>query len=121
MQQKIRLSVLVLAFAASVAAHAATETIDSNLLAGLRARSIGPAGMSGRVAVIDAVESDPSTIWVGSASGGVWKSTDGGNTGQPMFDDQPVASIGALAIDQRNPDVVWVGTGEGNLRNSVSI
>ena len=121
MQQKIRLSVLVLAFAASVAAHAATETIDSNLLAGLRARSIGPAGMSGRVAVIDAVESDPSTIWVGSASGGVWKSTDGGNTWQPMFDDQPVASIGALAIDQRNPDVVWVGTGEGNLRNSVSI
>jgi photosystem II stability/assembly factor-like uncharacterized protein len=121
LQRKSLLSVFVLAFAASLAAHAAPAPIDPDLLAGLRARSIGPAGMSGRVAALDAVESDPSTIWVGAASGGVWKSTDGGNTWQPVFDDQPVAAIGALTINQANPDVVWVGTGEGNLRNSVSI
>jgi photosystem II stability/assembly factor-like uncharacterized protein len=121
LQRKSLLSVFVLAFAASLAAYAAPAPIDPDLLAGLRARSIGPAGMSGRVTAIDAVESDPSTIWVGAASGGVWKSSDGGNTWQPVFDDQPVASVGALTINQANPDVVWVGTGEGNLRNSVSI
>jgi hypothetical protein len=99
----------------------AAETLDPDLLAGLAARSIGPAAMSGRVAAIDVVESNPDVIYVGSASGGVWKSVNGGLTWKPVFDDQPVASIGAVAIHQANPDVVWVGTGEGNPRNSVSI
>ncbi|HBL25980.1 MAG TPA: hypothetical protein DD490_04005, partial [Acidobacteria bacterium] len=76
--------------------------------------------MSGRVTAVAAVASDPATVWVGAASGGIWKSADGGTTWTPVFDDQPVASIGALAIDPHNPDVVWVGTGEGNVRNSVS-
>jgi photosystem II stability/assembly factor-like uncharacterized protein len=57
---------------------------------------------------------------LGTATGGVWKSEDGGLTGRPIFDDQPVHSIGAVAVNQQNPDVVWVGTGEGNIRNSVS-
>jgi photosystem II stability/assembly factor-like uncharacterized protein len=116
--------VLVLALVPTSAAHAAPSTgdaIDPSLLAGLRVRSIGPAGMSGRVTVVDGVASDPSVLWVGSASGGVWKSIDSGVTWQPVFDDQPVASIGAFAIDQANPDVVWVGTGEANPRNSVSV
>ncbi|HEX9943994.1 MAG TPA: hypothetical protein VGG03_18440 [Thermoanaerobaculia bacterium] len=99
----------------------AAETVNPDLLAGLQARSIGPAAMSGRVAAIDAVESNPDVIYAGAATGGVWKSVNGGLTWEPVFDDQPVASIGAVAIYQANPDVVWVGTGEGNPRNSVSI
>src|SRR5262245_17458445 len=99
----------------------ATATVDPDLLAGLKARSIGPAAMSGRVAAVDVVASNPDVIWVGAAAGGVWKSVNGGLTWTPVFDDQPVASIGAIAVNQANPDVVWVGTGEGNPRNSVSI
>jgi photosystem II stability/assembly factor-like uncharacterized protein len=120
--QKSLLAILLLVTAFGAHAAPSSDTaVDPGLLAGLRARSIGPAGMSGRVAALEAVASDPSTVWVGAASGGVWKSVDGGVTWQPVFDDQPVASIGALAIDQANPDIVWVGTGEGNPRNSVSV
>ena len=113
-----RLSVLILALMAALPVAGA---VDPDLLAGMKARSIGPAGMSGRVAAVDAVVSNPDVIWVGAATGGVWKSVNAGLTWTPVFDDQPVAAIGALAIDQSNPDVVWVGTGEGNVRNSVSI
>jgi photosystem II stability/assembly factor-like uncharacterized protein len=95
--------------------------VDPSLLAGMKARAIGPAGMSGRIAVIEGWAKDPDIVWVGSASGGVWKSVNGGMTWEPVFDDQPVASIGALAIDPNNSDVVWVGSGEANPRNSVSI
>jgi len=95
--------------------------IDTNLLSGLKARSIGPAGMSGRVAAIDAVESNPDVVYVGAATGGVWKSINGGLTFDPIFDDQPVAAIGSIAIFQANPSIVWVGTGEGNVRNSASV
>ena len=93
---------------------------DPDLLAGLRARSIGPAAMSGRVTVIEGVAADPRTLYVGAASGGVWKSVNAGLTWEPIFDDQPVASIGAIAVFQKSPDVVWVGTGEGNVRNSTA-
>jgi photosystem II stability/assembly factor-like uncharacterized protein len=109
-----------LALPAAAPAQTGAE-LDPALLAGLRARSIGPAGMSGRVAAIEAVAGDPATLWVGAATGGVWKSVDGGITFRPVFDDQPVAAIGALAIHSANPDLIWVGTGEGNVRNSVSV
>ena len=89
--------------------------------AGLKARSIGPATDSGRVTSIDVVESDINTIYIGTAAGGVWKSVSAGLTWEPVFDKMDVASIGALAINQSNPDIVWVGTGESNVRNSVSI
>ncbi|HEX2163083.1 MAG TPA: hypothetical protein VHM02_03975 [Thermoanaerobaculia bacterium] len=102
-------------------ATAAEAAVDPDLLAGLAARSIGPAAMSGRIAAITAVPGDPDTIWVGAATGGVWRSTDGGLTFEPVFDDQPVAAIGAIAVHPRRPDVVWVGTGEGNPRNSASV
>ncbi len=101
---------------------AEASEIDADLLlTAMAPRSVGPAGMSGRIAAVDAVEADPDVIWVGAATGGVWKSVDGALTWTPVFDDQPVASIGALAIDQSNPNIVWVGTGEANLRNSISI
>ena len=87
----------------------------------LKARNIGPAGMSGRVTAIDAVHSNPDIIYIGAASGGVWKTTNGGASWTPIFDDQPTQNIGAIAIQQSNPNVIWVGTGEGNPRNSVSL
>ncbi len=95
--------------------------IDPQLLAGLSARSIGPANMSGRIGAIDAVVSNPNIIYVGAATGGLWKSTNGGLTWTPIFDKQPVSSIGAIAINQSNPDIVWVGTGEASPRNSVGV
>mgnify|MGYP002700944055 FL=1 len=75
-------------------------------------RNIGPGGMSGRVTSIDVVNSNPDIMYVGTASGGLWKSTSGGVTWEPIFNDQVTASVGALAIQQSNPDVIWVGTGE---------
>lgn len=96
------------------------QGIDTTKTKALAARSIGPAGMSGRVTAIDVVLSNPETIYIGTASGGLWKSTSGGTDWKPVFDDQPVASIGAVAVFQQNPDVVYVGTGEGNPRNSQS-
>jgi photosystem II stability/assembly factor-like uncharacterized protein len=95
--------------------------VKMELLAGLKARSIGPANMSGRIGAIDAVAADPNIIYVGGAAGGVWKSANGGLTWTPVFDDQPVSSIGAIAVWQKNPEVVWVGTGEAAPRNSVSV
>lgn len=94
------------------------QKFDMELFKGMKMRSIGPAGMSGRVTAIDVVQKDPDLIYVGSASGGLWRSTSGGVTWEPIFDEQPAASIGALAIDQNVPDIIWVGTGEGNPRNS---
>ncbi|NIM91495.1 MAG: hypothetical protein GTO17_11170 [Candidatus Aminicenantes bacterium] len=95
--------------------------IDPKLLAGLKARSIGPANMSGRIGGLDVVVSNPNIIYVGAATGGLWKSVDGGLTWKAIFDDQPVASIGAIAINQSNPNIVWVGTGEATPRNSVGV
>ncbi len=83
-------------------------------------RNVGPVNMSGRVADVESVPGDPRTVYVGAASGGIWKSTDGGLTFQPIFDDQPIASIGDLALAPSNPEVIYAGSGEGNVRNSVS-
>lgn len=84
-------------------------------------RNIGPSSMSGRITAIDAVVKDPNTIYVGSASGGVWKTTNGAMSWTPVFDEQPIQNIGSIAIQQSNPSVVWVGTGEGNPRNSLNL
>ena len=100
---------------------AGNAQVDAELLAGMKARSIGPAGMSGRVADVVAAPSDPTIVYVGAATGGVWKSTNGGLSFEPIFDDQPVAAIGALAVHPTDPNVLWVGTGEANPRNSVSV
>ncbi|HEX6202537.1 MAG TPA: hypothetical protein VF100_06000, partial [Thermoanaerobaculia bacterium] len=128
-RRRAALAPAALVFAAAAAACAAlapaapvaAQAIDPDLLAGLAARSIGPATMSGRIADVTVVPGPPDTIWVGAATGGVWKSTDGGIRFEPVFDDQPVAAIGAIAVNPQRPDVVWVGTGEGNPRNSVSV
>ena len=100
--------------------EAETPKISSSMFGSLTGRQIGPATMSGRITAIDAVNSNARIIYVGTAGGGVWKSTTAGVSFKPVF-DKFSQSIGALVIDQKNPEVVWVGTGECNMRNSVSI
>lgn len=103
-----------------LACTALTAT-EADPFASLQWRNIGPVNMGGRVADVEGVPGDPRIVYVGSASGGIWKSTDAGMTFAPIFDDQPVASIGDLALAPSNPDVIYAGTGEANVRNSVSI
>ncbi|MDQ2818310.1 MAG: hypothetical protein M3T49_08925, partial [Candidatus Eremiobacteraeota bacterium] len=85
----------------------------------LKWREIGPAVSGGRIAAVTGVPDDPNLYYIGSAGGGVWKSVNGGASWQAVFEHEPVASIGAIAIDPRNHDVVWVGTGETNPRNDI--
>ncbi|MEB8329491.1 hypothetical protein OO009_08980 [Flavobacteriaceae bacterium KMM 6897] len=108
---------LVMLFA-SLCLSAQQFTMD--MVQDLKPRNIGPAGMSGRVTAIDAVHENPDVMYVGTASGGLWKSTSGGIKWEPVFNKEVTASIGAVAIQQSNPSVIWVGTGEGNPRNSLN-
>src|SRR5450631_1906416 len=107
----------------AVASQGEQAPYSSATISGLGARNIGSAAMSGRISAIAGVK-EPSgkiTLFVGAASGGVWKSDDGGMLYKPVFDEQPVQSIGAVALDPKNSKNVWVGTGETWTRNSVSI
>ncbi len=116
-----RVAGLLAVFALGAAARA--EVFDSAVVSGLSARNVGSAAMSGRIsALAGRVEADGKvTLFVGAASGGVWRSVDGATTFKPVFDKQPVQSIGAVALDPTAPQVVWVGTGESWTRNSVSV
>ncbi|MGC1516197.1 MAG: hypothetical protein WA810_11535, partial [Maribacter sp.] len=96
------------------------QEFKMDLVQDLKPRNIGPGGMSGRVTAIDVVTQNPDVMFVGTASGGLWKSTSGGIKWDPIFDKEVTASIGAVAVQQSNPSVIWVGTGEGNPRNSLN-
>lgn len=96
------------------------QQLDMELMTGIEPRNIGPAGMSGRITAIDVVESNTDIMYIGSASGGIWKSISGGITWEPIFEDYGTAGIGAIDIYQKSPDIIWVGTGEGNPRNSAN-
>ncbi len=96
------------------------QEFSMDLVKNMKPRNIGPGGMSGRVTSIDVLESNTDIMYVGTASGGLWKSTSGGIKWEPIFDKEVTASIGAVAIQQSNPSVIWVGTGEGNPRNSLN-
>ncbi len=97
-----------------------SQEFSMDLVKNMKPRNIGPGGMSGRVTTIDVVQSNPDIMYVGTASGGIWKSTSGGIKWEPIFEKEVTASIGALAIQQSNPSVIWAGTGEGNPRNSLN-
>lgn len=118
--RSLAISIAALVFAPALAA---AQTFDSATLSGLGARNIGSAAMSGRISALDGRQEKNGkvTLYVGAASGGVWKTTDGGTTFDPVFDKQPVQSIGAITIDPANPNVIWVGSGETWTRNSVSL
>lgn len=114
-----KLSLFLLAFATTLSV--AQSPINSAMFGVMKARQLGPGTMSGRITAIEGVNSDDGkTLYVGTAGGGVWKSTNAGASYNPMF-DKYCQSIGALAIDQKNPTTIYVGTGESNMRNSVSI
>jgi photosystem II stability/assembly factor-like uncharacterized protein len=118
----VLMSTLLIVCGVTAQQQAMPVKIDAETISGLAARNIGSATMSGRVAAVDAVwEGQRLTVYIGAASGGVWKSVNGGTSYKPVFDKQPVQSIGAITIDPKNPKVVWVGTGESWTRNSVSI
>jgi photosystem II stability/assembly factor-like uncharacterized protein len=93
--------------------------IDPNIYSQLRYRYIGPVG--NRVSAVAGVPGDPHTYYAGAASGGIFKTTDGGINWRPIFDDQPVSSIGALAVAPSDPQLVWAGTGEPFIRSHISI
>jgi len=93
--------------------------IDPTLYGGLRWRNIGPF-RGGRVNGVTGVPGQPSTFYFGSVGGGVWKTTNAGRTWLPIFDSQPVASIGAVAVALSNPNIVYVGTGEADMRSQIS-
>lgn len=114
------LATALLVLGATTVSSAQALRTNSSLFGAVRARQIGPAAMSGRISSIAVVPNQPEIVYVGSASGGLWKSVSGGTTFRPVFDDYCQA-VGKVAIAPSNPDVVWVGTGEPWPRNSVSI
>jgi len=111
---------VLLVFTGTNAQTSKKVKVNKNTFGAIEARHIGPATMSGRIAAIDAVQNDPRIIYAGSASGGLWKSKNGGVKFKSIFDKYN-QSIGAVTIDQDHPDTVWVGTGETKTRNSVSV
>lgn len=112
----LAIAVCLLLTAGSALAQVPTEELTRNMTW----RNIGPSNMSGRISDIDALEDDYRFVIVASSSGGVWKSTNAGTTWEPIFDDYGTGSIGAVSIFQPDPDIIWVGTGEPNNRNSVA-
>src|SRR5207244_3890658 len=86
----------------------------------LAPRSIGPANMSGRIVDVAVYEKEPRIMYVASASGGLWRTANNGTTFKPVFEREATIALGAVAVNPSNPDLVWVGTGEANARNSVS-
>src|SRR5439155_140388 len=100
-------------------APAAAVPAAGDSLNNIKFRNLGPSVGGGRVAAVVGVPGDRNVYYVGAAAGGVWKTMDGGDSWDAVFKDQPTASIGAIALAPSNPNVVWVGTGEGNPRNDV--
>ena len=113
------LAVAILSAAAPGAGALGAQQLSPRHYDGLRARHIGPVGF--RVSSVTGVPADPSTYFAGAATGGIWKTDDAGLHWRPVFDDQPVHSIGALAVAPSDPAVVWAGTGEAWIRSNVSI
>ena len=101
-------------------AAAGAQQLDSTTIAALRWRPVGPANMSGRITDVEGIPSPSKTFYVAAAAGGVWKTTNAGTTFRPVFDNERVASLGDLAIAPSDTNVVWVGSGEEDSRNSIS-
>ncbi|WP_405283057.1 glycosyl hydrolase [Gaopeijia maritima] len=104
--------------AALAPAPLAAQPAPESAFAGLTFRSLGPALMGGRISDLAVVESSPQNFYLGTASGGLWKTENHGTSWIPLFDEQPNASIGDVTIHQANPNLVWVGTGEPQNRQS---
>src|SRR4051812_46707925 len=112
MQRYVRAALLFAAAAAPLSAQ------QSNVLDAVSFRQIGPTRQSGRFVEFSVLESRPQVFYAATASGGVWKSDNFGVTLTEVFANQPIASVGAVAMAQTNPDIVYVGSGEGNNSRS---
>src|SRR5205085_2398197 len=97
----------------------AAAQYNESLYSGMKWRVVGPFG-GGRVLAVAGSPGDPSTYYFGAVAGGVWKSTDGGNNWVPMFDKEGISSVGAIAVAESNPNVIYVGSGEACLRGNIS-
>lgn len=109
-----------LLFSAAALSAQLTTPLDSATLAGFRWRSIGPANMAGRVTDIEAVPGDSKIFYVATATGGIWKTINAGTTFFPLFEKEPIISMGDIAIAPSNPNIIYAGTGEEDSRNSIS-
>src|SRR5215470_11407094 len=97
---------VLLSFASIITFSLSAQKVSLSQFKDWKPRCIGPAGMSGRIVAIDAVVDNPNIIYVGSASGGVWKTENSGNSWTPVFDEQPIMNIGSIVIQQSNPNIV---------------
>ena len=113
------LLLLVVLGALLAAATLSAQTLSENSLKGMKWRLIGPF-RGGRVLAVAGVPSDPNVYYFGAVAGGVWKSTNGGLTWTPMFEKEPVSSIGSIAVSPSDPNVIYVGTGEACIRGNIS-
>lgn len=112
---------LLIVVALFISTNLTAQTINSSTFGMMEARQIGPATMSGRITDVQGVNNDEGKIiYIGTAGGGIWKTSNAGASFKPIF-DKYTQSIGSIAIDQKNPKIIYVGTGESNMRNSVSI
>src|SRR5882724_2320152 len=111
-------SILITLVSATLLHGQANNPIDENLFRNLEFRSIGPAIFGGRIDRFAVVENKSKIIYAGTASGGVFKTVNNGTTWDPIFDNEGVSSVGDIAVSQSDPNVVWVGTGEPNNRQS---
>src|SRR3981081_176166 len=100
-------------------AGTSAPVVPDNFYSAMQWRCIGPH-RGGRVLAVSGVRGEPNTFYFGAVAGGVWKTTDAGHTWKPIFDNQPVASIGALAVSTSDPNVIYVGTGEADMRSDIS-
>src|SRR5215469_1785210 len=105
---------------AALAGGAFAASVSSSLLSGLHWRHIGPAMFSSRVDDVAGVPGDPDILYAANSTGGLWKSGNGGITFESVFNDGGTLSVGAVAISPENPNTVYIGTGEGFPRNSIS-
>lgn len=110
----------VVASATPFAPMVNAQAPDPATLASLKWRSIGPVNMAGRLTDVEPDPKNPKTFYVAGAGGGVWKTVNAGTTFFSIWDNQPIASIGDIAVSASNPSIVYVGTGEQNSRNSVA-
>ena len=119
MKRIVAVVIATLSLCAALAAQAPSSRPAPDVYSRLRWRYVGPEG--NRTDAVAGVPGDPLVYYAGAASGGIWKTTDGGIHWEPIFDDQPVASIGALAVAPSDPNIVWVGTGESFIRSHISV
>src|SRR5687767_6175634 len=96
----------ILGFLILICLSTTAQKVSLDQFKNMKPRNIGPSGMSGRIVAIDAIHKNPEVIYVGAASGGIWKTENSGANWVPVFDEQPIQNIGSIAIQQSNPSVV---------------